>query len=139
VLKFKRKFRRLKVNKYQRSEDCAAYFYRYSVLLYKSYIFICNHDLRDKHNLICFIGLQCVCQFRLLMFVQPDFNLHILCSTEWNDSLKINLKGFRRKQQQTLRSWGKIRVTEISVMTSFFWSEFRTEHFRKRKCLTTKI
>jgi len=60
----------------------------------------CNHDLRDKHNLICFISLQCVCQFRLLVFVQPDFNLHISCSTECNnDSLKINLKGFRRKRK----------------------------------------
>jgi len=55
----------------------------------------CNHDLREKHNQICFISLQCVCQFRLLVFVQ----LHISCSTECNnDSLKINLKGFRRKR-----------------------------------------
>jgi len=27
------------VNKYQRSDDCAVCFYRYSVLLYKSHIF----------------------------------------------------------------------------------------------------
>jgi hypothetical protein len=42
--------------------------------------FFCNHCLRFKHNLICFIGLQCVGQFRLLVFVQPDFNLHVSCS-----------------------------------------------------------
>ena len=42
--------------------------------------FFCNHDLRDKRNLICFISLQCVCQSRLLVFIQPDFNLHISCS-----------------------------------------------------------
>lgn len=42
----------------------------------------CNHDLRDKHNLICFIGLQRVFQFRLLVFVEPDFNLYISRSSE---------------------------------------------------------